>query len=153
MAEHLLPFHDIPRAAARQQQHANGNGGAADGEGEDGQSSGSGSGSGGGGHGATGSDSDTAQAPPRRAAAAAGAAAAGGRSGAAGSASGSYAPLFREWISLVDGEGATWRVQYEGVSCRAQKHLRLTSGWRDYVRAHSIAVGECERAHSRARGG
>jgi hypothetical protein len=35
------------------------------------------------------------------------------------------------------------RVQYEGVSCNAQKHLRLTCGWRDYIRRINAEVGEC----------
>jgi hypothetical protein len=55
---------------------------------------------------------------------------------------GSYEALFKEEISLADSSGASFRVTYEGVSCNAQKHLRLTSGWRDFIRAHDVAVGE-----------
>jgi hypothetical protein len=59
----------------------------------------------------------------------------------------SYELLFKEDVSVVDREGARFRVQYEGVSCNQQKHLRLTSGWRDYIRAHNVEVGEC-RPHA-----
>jgi hypothetical protein len=55
----------------------------------------------------------------------------------------SYELLFKEDVAVVDREGARFRVQYEGVSCNQQKHLRLTSGWRDYIRAHNVEVGEC----------
>ncbi|WIA30052.1 hypothetical protein OEZ86_000147 [Tetradesmus obliquus] len=54
----------------------------------------------------------------------------------------SYELLFKEEVSIVDREGGRFRVQYEGVSCNAQKHLRLTSGWRDYIRAHNVEVGD-----------
>lgn len=33
-----------------------------------------------------------------------------------------------------------WQLVYEGAVCNTQRHLRLTSGWRDFVRAHSIKV-------------
>jgi hypothetical protein len=55
----------------------------------------------------------------------------------------SYELLFKEDVAVVDWEGARFRVQYEGVSCNQQKHLRLTSGWRDYIRAHNVEVGGC----------
>jgi len=54
----------------------------------------------------------------------------------------SYEALFKEFITVVDEAGSTFKVQYEGVSCNAQKHLRLTSGWRDYIRAHAVEVGD-----------
>jgi hypothetical protein len=53
-----------------------------------------------------------------------------------------YEQLFKEQIVIVDEAGATFRVQYEGVSCNAQKHLRLTCGWRDFIRKHDVEVGE-----------
>lgn len=59
----------------------------------------------------------------------------------------SYELLFKEEVSIVDREGGRFRVQYEGVSCNAQKHLRLTSGWRDYIRAHNVEVGESAGRH------
>lgn len=71
-----------------------------------------------------------------------------GSSGGAGDESpkrpgSTYEQLFKEQITIVDDQGSTFRVQYEGVSCNAQKHLRLTSGWRDYIRSHNVQVGEC----------
>jgi hypothetical protein len=57
-----------------------------------------------------------------------------------------YELLFKEEVTVVDREGGRFRVQYEGVSCNQQKHLRLTSGWRDYIRAHNVEVGECAAA-------
>jgi len=54
----------------------------------------------------------------------------------------SYEALFKEQITIVDEKGAVFRIQYEGVSCNAQKHLRLTSGWRDYIRVHDVEVGD-----------
>jgi hypothetical protein len=54
----------------------------------------------------------------------------------------SYDQLFKEQVVLVDDQGGSFRVQYEGVACNAQKHLRLTCGWRDYIRTHNVEVGE-----------
>lgn len=54
----------------------------------------------------------------------------------------SYDQLFKEQVVLVDEAGGSFRVQYEGVACNAQKHLRLTCGWRDYIRHHNVEVGE-----------
>lgn len=56
----------------------------------------------------------------------------------------SYEQLFKETITVVDDQGEEFSVQYEGVICNAQKHLRLTSGWRDYIRAHKVEVGESQ---------
>lgn len=55
----------------------------------------------------------------------------------------SYDQLFKEQVVLVDEQGGSFKVQYEGVACNAQKHLRLTCGWRDYIRHHNVEVGEC----------
>lgn len=57
---------------------------------------------------------------------------------------GTYEQLFKEQVVLIDEAGAPFRVQYEGVACNAQKHLRLTCGWRDYIRQHKVEVGECQ---------
>jgi hypothetical protein len=59
-----------------------------------------------------------------------------------GSSKRGYEQMFRDQIALVDEAGVSFRVQYEGVSCNAQKHLRLTCGWRDYIRKHDVEVGE-----------
>jgi len=55
---------------------------------------------------------------------------------------GTYEQMFKEQIVIVDEAGATFRVQYEGVSCNAQKHLRLTCGWRDFIRQHNVEIGD-----------
>ncbi|KAF6257315.1 hypothetical protein COO60DRAFT_1240456 [Scenedesmus sp. NREL 46B-D3] len=65
-----------------------------------------------------------------------------GNSNSSGKPGSSYELLFKEEVAVVDREGARFRVQYEGVSCNQQKHLRLTSGWRDYIRAHNVEVGD-----------
>lgn len=59
---------------------------------------------------------------------------------------GTYEQMFKEQIVIVDEAGATFRVQYEGVTCNAQKHLRLTCGWRDFIKQHNVEIGECRRA-------
>eukprot|EP00882_Tetradesmus_deserticola_P020813 GHRQ01022495.1.p1 GENE.GHRQ01022495.1~~GHRQ01022495.1.p1 ORF type:complete len:329 (+),score=170.33 GHRQ01022495.1:24-989(+) len=66
-----------------------------------------------------------------------------GNNASSGKPSSSYELLFKEEVVVMDSEGSRFRVQYEGVSCNQQKHLRLTSGWRDYIRAHDVEVGEC----------
>jgi hypothetical protein len=65
-----------------------------------------------------------------------------GASSGGGKPGSTYELLFKEEVTVVDREGGRFRVQYEGVSCNQQKHLRLTSGWRDYIRAHNVEVGE-----------
>lgn len=66
----------------------------------------------------------------------------------------SYDQLFKEQVVLVDDQGGSFRVQYEGVACNAQKHLRLTCGWRDYIRQHNVEVGDTvvfeRRGHQRS---
>ena len=57
-------------------------------------------------------------------------------------AASSYSPLFKVPITLIDEMGQHWMVQYEGSSYRDQKHPRLTRGWRDFVRANNIEIGE-----------
>eukprot|EP00879_Flechtneria_rotunda_P022918 GHRR01024222.1.p2 GENE.GHRR01024222.1~~GHRR01024222.1.p2 ORF type:complete len:166 (-),score=46.01 GHRR01024222.1:1103-1600(-) len=57
-------------------------------------------------------------------------------------AASTYELLFKQEVTLIDEQGSIFRVQYEGVSCNQQKHLRLTSGWRDYIRCHGVEVGE-----------
>lgn len=59
-----------------------------------------------------------------------------------------YEQMFRDQIALVDEAGVSFRVQYEGVSCNAQKHLRLTCGWRDYIRKHDVELGESTNSSS-----
>jgi hypothetical protein len=63
-----------------------------------------------------------------------------------------YEQMFRDQIVLVDEAGVSFKVQYEGVSCNAQKHLRLTCGWRDYIRKHGVEVGECAIALGQGSG-
>jgi hypothetical protein len=53
-----------------------------------------------------------------------------------------YSALFKVPVTLVDEQGKHWMVQYEGSSYRDQKHPRLTRGWRDFVRANNIQIGE-----------
>lgn len=61
---------------------------------------------------------------------------------AAGDSSNSYELLFKDEITIINAAmGQPFRVTYEGVACNGQKHLRLTAGWRDFVRANSVAVG------------
>lgn len=62
---------------------------------------------------------------------------------------GSYEQLFKEEIYVIDEAGKRWALQYEGVACNQQRHLRLTSGWRDFARAHHLDVGEYCDAHCR----
>eukprot|EP00879_Flechtneria_rotunda_P002979 GHRR01003197.1.p3 GENE.GHRR01003197.1~~GHRR01003197.1.p3 ORF type:complete len:153 (+),score=46.83 GHRR01003197.1:360-818(+) len=57
-------------------------------------------------------------------------------------AASTYELLFKQEVTLIDEQGSIFRVQYEGVSCNQQKHLRLTSGWRDYIRCHGVEVGD-----------
>jgi hypothetical protein len=42
---------------------------------------------------------------------------------------------------------------YEGVLCNMQRHLRLTSGWRDFVRDHAIKVKDTGARRSLGGGG
>lgn len=53
-----------------------------------------------------------------------------------------YEPLFRRAVELVDAAGSRWSMVYEGVLCAGQRHLRLTSGWKDFVRAHKLRIGD-----------
>lgn len=62
--------------------------------------------------------------------------------GSAGNAGSSYELLFKETVTLLDSSGNTYSVQYEGVSCNNQKHLRLTKGWVHFTRANNVNVGE-----------
>jgi hypothetical protein len=49
-------------------------------------------------------------------------------------------------ISLQDGRGGQWPVQYEGLEFKgpgkSQRHLRLTNGWRYFVRDKDITIGK-----------
>ncbi|KAI8469780.1 MAG: hypothetical protein J3K34DRAFT_422783 [Monoraphidium minutum] len=66
-----------------------------------------------------------------------------GGSCAAGQGAGRhYELLFKSDITLVDGDARKWQLVYEGAVCNTQRHLRLTSGWRDFVRGHNIQVGD-----------
>jgi hypothetical protein len=76
--------------------------------------------------------------------AAAGAVSVPGRA-AAGSASGSgrtYEMLFKVQVKLVDYSGQVWPVTYEGVMCAGQRHLRLTCGWSELIKARRIGIGD-----------
>lgn len=53
-----------------------------------------------------------------------------------------YEALFKLEVALIDVEGKSWSMQYEGVSCNQQRHMRLTCGWRDFVRGQKLLVGE-----------
>jgi hypothetical protein len=53
-----------------------------------------------------------------------------------------YSALFKVPVTLIDEQGKHWMVQYEGSAYRDQKHPRLTRGWRDFVRANNIQIGE-----------
>jgi hypothetical protein len=49
-------------------------------------------------------------------------------------------------VDLIDDTGRKWGVQYDGLEFkgtgRVQKHLRLTSGWRLFVREKNIKIGK-----------
>jgi len=56
-----------------------------------------------------------------------------------------YAPdkiLARNSVSLLDGEGRLWPVQYECVLRGGQRHSRLKSGWTKLCRANHFGVGD-----------
>jgi hypothetical protein len=59
----------------------------------------------------------------------------------------SCTPLFRTWLTLYDGTGGEWKVQYDGIQFKGrvkeQRHYRLTSGWRCFVRDTGIQIGNC----------
>jgi hypothetical protein len=59
-----------------------------------------------------------------------------------------YELLFKHKIWLIDEDLVSWPVEYEGVVCCAQRHYRLTSGWRNFVRAKNIKVGTPHQAAS-----
>ena len=56
-------------------------------------------------------------------------------------------PLFKVKIMLYDSNGRSWRVQYDGLQFNGraggQRHLRLTRGWRLFVRGNDIRIGRC----------
>jgi hypothetical protein len=52
-----------------------------------------------------------------------------------------YALLFKKPIVLVDNQGTRYTVQYEGSLCAAQRHLRLTGGWNEFIRSRRMAIG------------
>jgi hypothetical protein len=45
-------------------------------------------------------------------------------------------------VSLVDGHGRSWSVQYECVLCRGQRHSRLKGGWTKLCKANKFSVGD-----------
>lgn len=67
-----------------------------------------------------------------------------GSAAAAGTGSGqrSYEMLFKVQVKLVDSAGTVWPVTYEGVLCAGQRHLRLTCGWSEFIKAKKIAIGD-----------
>lgn len=77
---------------------------------------------------------------------AAGAAAAGDHKHTSGSCSGSgqrnYQMMFKVQIKLVDSAGQVWPVTYEGALCAGQRHLRLTCGWSEFIKAKKIGIGD-----------
>jgi hypothetical protein len=106
-------------------------------------------GSGSGGAAAGGSDTDAdqrGQAPAGGAAASSsGAGRARGRQqkqGGGGQAAKSYEMLFKCQVKLVDPTGHAWPVMYEGVLCAGQRHLRLTCGWSEFIKARKISIGD-----------
>lgn len=66
---------------------------------------------------------------------------------------GGYELLFKLKLELIDIQGESWPVEYEGVVCCSQRHLRLTSGWRQFVQSKNIQVGDTvvfeRRGHDR----
>eukprot|EP00878_Enallax_costatus_P000614 GHUV01000715.1.p1 GENE.GHUV01000715.1~~GHUV01000715.1.p1 ORF type:complete len:1169 (+),score=498.25 GHUV01000715.1:361-3507(+) len=77
---------------------------------------------------------------------AAGAAAAGDHklsgSGSSGGSQRSYEMMFKVQVKLVDSAGKVWPVTYEGVMCAGQRHLRLTCGWSEVIKAKKIGIGD-----------
>lgn len=53
-----------------------------------------------------------------------------------------YEQLFKVNVTLVDPQGTPWPVQYEGVMCCGQRHLRLTCGWADFIRSNEVELGD-----------
>eukprot|EP00775_Hariotina_reticulata_P012097 gene12097-12236_t len=73
--------------------------------------------------------------------------AAGGNVSGAGKAAGggsgrTYEMLFKVQVKLVDCSGQVWPVTYEGVMCAGQRHLRLTCGWSELIKAKRISIGD-----------
>jgi hypothetical protein len=54
----------------------------------------------------------------------------------------SYEMLFKCQVKLVDPTGHAWPVMYEGVLCAGQRHLRLTCGWSEFIKARKIGIGD-----------
>ncbi|WIA08407.1 hypothetical protein OEZ86_011011 [Tetradesmus obliquus] len=50
--------------------------------------------------------------------------------------------LFKVQVKLVDGVGQIWPVTYEGVMCAGQRHLRLTCGWSEFIKAKRLTIGD-----------
>jgi len=50
--------------------------------------------------------------------------------------------ILRVDVSLVDGRGRLWSVQYECVLCRGQRHSRLKGGWAKLCQANKFSVGD-----------
>jgi hypothetical protein len=77
-------------------------------------------------------------------AAASAASGAPGKEGVSGRSS-SCTPLFRTWVTLFDGAGGEWQVQYDGWQFKGrvkdQRHLRLTCGWKNFVRSKDVQIG------------
>ncbi|KAL0030998.1 hypothetical protein WJX79_007789 [Trebouxia sp. C0005] len=53
-----------------------------------------------------------------------------------------YQSLFKHKVKIVDENGATWTVQYEGFVSSAQRHYRFTAGWTNLVKQKGIKVGD-----------
>lgn len=85
---------------------------------------------------AQGSDTEADQRPPGRSSGSS-----KGRGRQAGQQK-SYEMLFKCQIKLVDPTGQAWPVIYEGVLCAGQRHLRLTCGWSEFIKARKIAIGD-----------
>jgi hypothetical protein len=58
----------------------------------------------------------------------------------------SCTPLFKTWITLHDGAGGKWRVQYDGWQFKGrvkeQRHFRLTCGWKNFIKDKNVQIGK-----------
>jgi hypothetical protein len=62
--------------------------------------------------------------------------------GSSSSSQRSYEMLFKVQVKLVDAVGQIWPVTYEGVMCAGQRHLRLTCGWSEFIKAKRLTIGD-----------